>query len=110
LYVEDGNKRVIFNDHYANHNTYCDWGKIKRCVPPGSLIHGPLLFLLYVYDLQKNHNTFKTVPFADDTGIIITNPNPFINEIKKVLKICTHTHTHTHIYIYMIGLLQTYYL
>jgi len=45
-----------------------------------------------VHYLSKN----TVVPFADDTGIIIINPNPvaFINEIKKVLK----THTHTHIY------------
>jgi len=38
---------------------------------------------------KKITYTFKTIPFADDTGIIIANPNPlaFINEIKKVLKI-----------------------
>ena len=55
LYVEVGHKRVIFNDQYASHNTYCEWGKLKYSVPQGSLIHGPFLFLLYIHNLQKNH-------------------------------------------------------
>jgi hypothetical protein len=55
LYVEDGHKRVIFNDQYANCNTYCDWGKTKRCVPQGSLIHGPLLFFtLHSWPTKKS--------------------------------------------------------
>lgn len=54
--MEDGHKRVIVNDQYANYNTSYDWGKIKRCVHEGSLIHGPLLFLLYIHDLQKITN------------------------------------------------------
>jgi hypothetical protein len=38
-------------------NTYYDWEKIKCCVHQGLLIHGPLLFLLYIHDLQKIINT-----------------------------------------------------
>jgi hypothetical protein len=98
LYVEDGHKRVIFNEQYANHNTYCD-GKNKTC--PSRIIDTWTFAFLTLYSWPtKNHNTSKTVSFADDTGIIIPNHNPlaFINEIKKVFD------------IYMIGLMQTYYL
>jgi hypothetical protein len=37
----------------------------------------------------QNQNTSKTVSFTDDTGMIITNPNPlaFRNEIKKIFNI-----------------------
>jgi hypothetical protein len=63
----------------SNNNTpdsYSNWGMIRHGVPQGS-IFGPLLFLLYNNDLPKSINdNAEMVPFADDTSIIVTSPNP----------------------------------
>jgi hypothetical protein len=52
----------------------------------GSILD-PLLFLLYINDFpQITNSNSKIVIFADDTSIIVTNPNhlDFKNDINKV--------------------------
>jgi len=47
---------------------------MKHVIPQGSMLR-PLLFLLYTIDLPKIiNNKSKTILFADDTRVIITNP------------------------------------
>ena len=46
---------------------------MKHSVPWGSIL-GPVPFLLYIKDLSKSINgKFKTILFADDTCLLLTN-------------------------------------
>ena len=51
-----------------------DWGSIKSCVPQGSVL-GPLLFLVYINDLEKGIKSSSKF-FADDTALFSTLNNP----------------------------------
>jgi len=66
--------------HELTQNNISNWGTIECGVPQGSIL-GPLLFLLYINDLPKIINSanlkinLKTILFADDTSVIVSNPN-----------------------------------
>ena len=46
---------------------YSDWASVTSGVPQGSVL-APLLFIIYVRDMQENLNGVKVIKFADDTN------------------------------------------
>jgi hypothetical protein len=56
-------------------NYFSDWDLITDGVPQGSIL-GPLFFLLYINDLPNTISHLSTpILFADDTSLIISNPD-----------------------------------
>ena len=62
-------------------NTLSDERKIIHGVPQGSVL-GPILFLLYINDIQNSSNILKFYLFADDTSTIYSHNN--LKEIEKI--------------------------
>ena len=74
-YLKNRYTKVQISDVELNQTSSSVWGKITDGVPQGSVL-GLLLFLMYVNHLPKTVND-RAVPilFADDTSIIVKNPN-----------------------------------
>ena len=72
-YLQNRYQRVQIKKDSLN---YCsDWELITDGVPQGSIL-GPLFFLLYINDLPNTISDLATpILFADNTSLIISNPD-----------------------------------
>ena len=79
-----------FQSYLHNRKQFITFGNNKKSdllpincgVPQGSIL-GPLLFLLYVNDLQKASDILKPLMFADDTNLFYSHKN--IRELFKTM-------------------------
>ena len=80
-YLTNRKQRVVLNGQESQ------WGNIKAGVPQGSVL-GPLLFLVYINDLEEGINSFIKF-FADDTSIfsIVHDPQISAEELNHDLQL-----------------------
>jgi hypothetical protein len=74
-YLHNRYQKVQIISSYLNSDTVSEWTQIRYGVPQGSILC-PLLFIVYINYLPKAIE-HKAIPilFADNTSILITNPN-----------------------------------
>ena len=71
-----------FKSYLSNHNQYVSLNVYESCgIPQGSVL-GPLLFLLYINDLNQAIKFCKVHHFADDINLLCLS-----NSIKKLNKL-----------------------
>ena len=66
-YLANRQQYVVVNNHKSGLTT------IRCGVPQGSIL-GPILFLLYINDLNS-HSSLRSVMFADDTNLFLSGKN-----------------------------------
>ena len=74
-YLSNRKQRVVLNGSYS------DFSSVESGVPQGSVL-GPLLFLIYINDLERNIKS-NVKFFADDTILfsIVKNPGLSANDL-----------------------------
>ena len=70
-YLQNRKQRVVLNGSFS------DYSEIKSGVPQGSVL-GPLLFLIYINDLEKNIKS-NIKFFADDTMLFSIVKDPVLS-------------------------------
>ena len=70
-YLNDREQYVSINDCVSSKRP------IKHGVPQGSIL-GPLLFILYINDIENASVLLYKVIFADDTNLFMSNIDPFV--------------------------------
>ena len=77
LYLKDRRQRVVLNGMESS------WGEIKAGVPQGSVL-GPLLFLIYINDLEEGIESSVKF-FADDTSLFSIVKDPQVSAVNLQL-------------------------
>ena len=70
-YLSNRKQRVVINGQESN------WADIQAGVPQGSVL-GPLLFLVYINDLEEGIKSYVKF-FADDTSLFSVVHDPFVS-------------------------------
>jgi hypothetical protein len=76
-YLRNRYQRVVINIHNNSNGNFSKWKKVQHRVLQGSVLGSlHVLFLIYINDLSKSvSDTCSPILFADDTSVIITNPD-----------------------------------